>query len=179
MRELAAAIAAHVPAAEASEVGEAHTSPLESKAERETVASNAIAAAPTPAAAAPTDQLRQLTQGLHYVGETEAPLEVVHYPAPPQELTPEVVRELVGEPADTPVQTQELTQFLRQQTADNGPQGSVQAANRFKALQMFLKQELDDTQVYRFGDGPRIMVYALGKTADGQLTGFKTYLSET
>nr|WP_281383863.1 nuclease A inhibitor family protein [Hymenobacter citatus] len=179
MQELAAAIAAQVPAAEASGVGEAHTPPLESKAERETVGSNVAAAAPASDNEGPFAQLRQLMQGLRYVAETEAPLEPVRYPAPEAELTPETVRELVGAPAEEPVETQELTVFLRQQTADNGPQGSVKAANRFKALQMFLKQELDDTQVYRLGKGPRITVYALGKTADGQLIGFKTYLSET
>ncbi|MBO3269365.1 nuclease A inhibitor family protein [Hymenobacter defluvii] len=179
MQELAAAIAAQVPATDTDGVGSADTPPLESKAERETVGSNVAAAAPASDNDGPFAQLRQLTQGLRYVAETEAPLEAVRYPAPQAELTPETVRELVGAPSEEPVQTQELTVFLRQQTADNGPQGSVEAANRFKALQMFLKQELDDTQVYRIGEGPQIPVYVLGKTANGQLMGFKTQLSET
>ncbi|QNE41735.1 hypothetical protein F1C16_05475 [Hymenobacter sp. NBH84] len=38
---------------------------------------------------------------------------------------------------------------------------------------------MDDTQVYRIGEGPQIPVYVLGKTANGQLMGFKTQLSET
>lgn len=180
MRELAAAITAQVPAAQGG-VGEAHPQPLESKAARETVATNdaTATAAATPAEGTSTEQLRQLTQGLRYVGETEAPLEPISYPAPQAALTPETVRELVGAPADAPVQTQELTVFLRHQTADNGPQGSVEAANRFKALQLFLKQELDDTQVYRVGSGAQITAYVLGKAIDGQVLGFKTHLSET
>ena len=185
MQELAAAIAAQIPAA-TSGVGEAHPQPLESKAARETVATNdatasnsATATAATTPQQATAEQLHQLTHGLQYVGETEAPLEPVQYPAPQGNLTPEAVHALVGAPADAPVETQELTVFLRQQTADNGPQGSVAAANRFKALQMFLKQELDDTQVYRIGSGAQITAYALGKSADGQVLGFKTQLSET
>jgi len=179
MQELAAAIAAQVPAATGG-VGEAHPQPLESKAARETVATNdATATAGSTPQQTASEKLHQLTHGLQYVGETEAPLEPVQYPAPQGDLTPEAVCALVGAPADAPVETQELTLFLRQQTADNGPQGSVAAANRFKALQMFLKQELDDTQVYRIGSGAQITAYALGKSADGQVLGFKTQLSET
>ena len=52
-------------------------------------------------------------------------------------------------------------------------------SNRYKALQMFMKQELDGTKVYRVGTGPQLRAYALGRTADGTLAGFKTVLTET
>jgi histidine triad (HIT) family protein len=77
------------------------------------------------------------------------------------------------------VETQELTYFLRNHTADDGVLGDPDLANRYKALQMYLKQELTDTKVYRVGSGPQVTAYALGKTAGGKLAGFKTVLTET
>lgn len=171
MRALAAAIAAQVPPAEPR--GEAAAGPpLETKAARETAASS-------DPGEATAGQLGQLVAGLAYVSESEAPLSPVHLPAPAGELTTARLLALLDEPADTPVQTQELTLFLRNHTADDGVLGDPALANRFKALQMYLKQELEDTQVYRLGSGPQIAAYALGKTSDGQLSGFKTVLTET
>ena len=72
-----------------------------------------------------------------------------------------------------------MTQFLRNHTADDGVLDDVALSNRYKALQMFMKQELDGTQVYRVGAGPQIHAYALGRTLDGVLAGFKTVLTET
>jgi histidine triad (HIT) family protein len=57
--------------------------------------------------------------------------------------------------------------------------GNVELANRFKALQMFMKQELQETKVYRVGKGPQVQAFALGQTEDGKLAGFKTVLTET
>ena len=85
----------------------------------------------------------------------------------------------VGEPATETVENVELTQFLRNHTADDGVLGDVALANRFKALQMHLKQELDGAKVYRVGTGPQVRAYALGRTATGRLAGFKTVLTET
>nr|WP_243651029.1 nuclease A inhibitor family protein [Hymenobacter gummosus] len=176
MKELAAAIAAQVPAAE----GEAAPVPLESKAERETAASSPAAEAPADAAADSTlEQLRQLTEGLYFVSESDSPLAVVSYQAPAGELDAQELLKLLNQPADTPVQTQELTHFLRNHTADDGVLGNVELANRFKALQMFLKQELEDVKVYRIGKGPQLDAYALGRTPGGKLAGFKVTLIET
>jgi histidine triad (HIT) family protein len=120
-----------------------------------------------------------MTKGLVFMSESDAPLEAVSYPAPNGELTNSALLKLLDQPADTPVETKELTLFLRNHTADNGVLGNVDLANRFKALQMFMKQELQETKVYRVGKGPQIQAYALGKTEDGKLAGFKTVLTET
>ena len=181
MKELAAAIAAQVPAAESSATA---PKPLETKASRETAPSKSAAAAqaaPTapPAAQPAVDQLQQLTKGLYYMSESDAPLEVVHYPAPDGELTPEKLLQLVGLPPETPVEKQDLLYFLRNHTADQGVLNDPALANRYKALQMFLKQELDGTTVYRVGSSPQIQAYALGQTVSGELVGFKTVLTET
>jgi len=123
-------------------------------------------------------QLQELTSGLFFVSESEAPLEAVSYEAK-DDLSDAALLRLLGEPAGTAVQTVELTQFLRHHTADDGVLGDADLANRYKALQLFLKQELDDTQVYRIGGEPQIRAYALGRTLQGKLAGFKTVLTET
>ena len=165
MRELAAAIAAQVPG------GSGLPTPP---------AANARAAAP---AADPNDatlaQLQKLTQGLSFISESDAPLRAVSYAAPVGELTDAQLLPVLGEPVGTPVAKQELTDFLRDHTADNGVTGSAAIANRFKALQVYLKQELDGTQVYRVGKGPQTRAYALGRDVAGRLAGFKTELTTT
>ena len=124
-------------------------------------------------------ELTKQVAGLQFISESEAPLEAVAYAPPGGKLTDAALLRLLGEPAGTKVESGELTQFLRQHTADDGVLGDVAQANRYKALQLYLKQELDDTRVYRVGAGPQVHAYALGRTADGTLTGFKTVLTET
>ncbi|GAA3927292.1 nuclease A inhibitor family protein [Hymenobacter algoricola] len=172
MQELAAAISAAVPGA-AGKTGQAGK-PLESKAERETTEANK---APAPDAA--MEQITNLTKDLLFVSESEAPLTPVAYAAPAGALTEAALLKLTGEAAGTPVESVELTHFLRNHTADDGVLGDPELANRYKALQMYLKQELTDTKVYRVGSSPQVTAYALGKTTGGQLVGFKTVLTET
>ncbi|WP_167855691.1 nuclease A inhibitor family protein [Hymenobacter fodinae] len=177
MKELAAAISAQVPGA----TGAARVAALDTKGGRETEEANEPTASATSTAApnAALGQLQQLTKGLYFVSESDAPLEAVSFPAPSGSLTDAELAKLAGQPADTKVEKQELTYFLRNHTADKGVLGDAALANRFKALQMFLKQELEDVQVYRFGSGPQVPVLAFGKTEDGKLAGFKTVLTET
>ena len=161
MQELAAAIAAHIPGGSGLSGGAAPTD------------------GPATAADATLAQLQKLTEGLYFVSESDAPLEAVRYAAPAGDLSDAALREAVGEPATEKVEIVELTQFLRNHTADDGVLGDVTLANKFKALQMYLKQELDGVQVYRVGSGPQVRAYVLGRTAGGQLAGFKTVLTET
>ena len=161
MQELAAAIAAHMVGG--SGLPEDH----------------AGAGAGAGAGAAVPPELGKLVGDLHFLSESDAPLEAVAYAAPGGELSSAALLKAVGEPAGTKVETLELTQFLRNHTADDGVLENVDLSNRYKALQMFMKQELDGTKVYRVGTGPQLRAYALGRTADGTLAGFKTVLTET
>jgi len=129
--------------------------------------------------AAVPPELQKLVEGLHFMSESEAPLEAAAYAAPGGELPNAALLKAVGEPAGAQVETMELTQFLRNHTADDGVLEDVKLANRYKALQMFMKQELDGAQVYRVGTGSKVHAYALGRTMDGTLAGFKTVLTET
>ena len=158
MKELAAAIAAKV----------AGGSSLSEPDADETDSSAAVPA-----------ELKKLVAGLQFISESEAPLEAVAYAAPGGTLPNAALLKLLGEPANAKTEAVELTQFLRNHTADDGVLGDVALANRYKALQMFMKQEMDGTQVYRVGSGPQIHAYALGRLTDGTLAGFKTVLTET
>ncbi|MBD2767831.1 HIT domain-containing protein [Hymenobacter sp. BT664] len=131
------------------------------------------------AQAAVPPELEKLVAGLQFISESDAPLVAVVYDVPSGELSNAALLKALDEPADAPVETVPLTQFLRNHTADDGVLGDVALANRYKALQMYLKQELDGTQVYRVGTEPQIHAYALGRTAEGTLAGFKTVLTET
>jgi histidine triad (HIT) family protein len=142
----------------------------------------AATSSPTPLAAADNatmTQLQSLTAGLSFMSESDAPLEAVSYDAPAGDLSNATLLNLLGEPAQAKVEVVELTQFLRNHTADNGVLGDVKLANRYKAMQMYMKQELEGTQVYRIGTGPQVHAYALGRDAAGKLVGFKTVLTET
>ena len=167
MQELAAAIAAQVPG------GSGLPAP----------ASLAAATAPAARAADPNDatlaQLQPLVAGLHFISESDALLQAVSYAAPNGELTDAQLLQALGEPTGAKVQKQELTQFLANHTADHGVLNDVKLANRYKALQMYLKQELDGTQVYLVGPGPELHTYALGRDAAGRLAGFKTVVTRT
>jgi histidine triad (HIT) family protein len=164
MQELATAIAAKVPGGSG-------------------LPTNAPAASVTTPTADPNDatlaQLQKLTQGLNFISESDAPVEAVSYAAPAGDLSDKQLLQVLGEPADAKVEKVELIPFLSNHTADSGVTGSVALANRFKALQMYLKQELDGTQVYRVGSGPQVHAYALGRDVAGRLAGFKTVVTES
>ncbi|MDO7886968.1 nuclease A inhibitor family protein [Hymenobacter sp. CA2-7] len=162
MQELATAIAAQVPGGSGLPGAPA--------------ASVAPAADPNDATLA---QLQKLTQGLNFISESDAPLEAVSYAAPAGSLADKQLLQVLGEPAGAKVEKIDLIPFLSNHTSDDGVTGSVALANRFKALQMYLKQELDGTQVYRVGAGPQVHAYALGRDVAGRLAGFKTVLTTT
>jgi len=163
MKELAAAIAAKVEGGSGLDDKKASSSADKGKSQ---------------AADATLQQLQELIKGLYFVSESEAPLEAVSYDAK-EAPSGAALLKLLGEPADAKVETVELTQFLRNHTADDGVLGDVALANRYKALQMFMKQDLEGTKVYRVGSGPQVHAYALGQSAEGKLAGFKTVLTET
>jgi len=169
MQALAAAIAAKV------EGGSGLPTPATAPGAAARSAQAAPAADPNDATLA---QLQKLTKGLVFGSESEEPLEAVSYAAPTGDLPDAQLLQVLGEPADAKVEKVELTLFLRNQTADTSKAG-VDIANRYKALQLYMKQELDGAQVYRIGTGPQVHAYALGRDVAGRLAGFKTVLTES
>lgn len=124
-------------------------------------------------------QLQQLTTGLRFVSEVDAPLEAVSYAVPAGPLPGPALLRALGEPAEAPVQVSPLADFLRYHTDPAGVLDSAELAARYQMLQAFLLQHLGPVQVYRIGREPKINAYALGAVAEGQLAGFKTVLTQT
>ncbi|GHA79936.1 nuclease A inhibitor family protein [Pontibacter akesuensis] len=126
-------------------------------------------------------ELRQLSEGLWYVSETDAPLEVVQYPAQGEkELTHAQLADWAGKPAGATVEKAELPYFFRNMTkeSEGATEEERRDAQRFQELQRFLEQHLQHVQVYRVGQRS-ITAFILGEAPAGNLVGLKTELVET
>ncbi|WP_242917398.1 nuclease A inhibitor family protein [Pontibacter liquoris] len=127
------------------------------------------------------EALQKQAEGLYYVSETDAPFEVVHYPAgqEPEQIARQVAV-AAGMPAAQELVTEELAHFFRNMTnaAADLPAEAQQEARRFEELQAFLEQHLAQVKVYRAG-ARKITALILGKASTGEVVGLKTQLVET
>ena len=125
--------------------------------------------------------LQEQVAGLYYVSESEYPLEVISFPAPPgPSLTPTDVLQLAGQPTGTLVETLSLADFFRSRTqvTPGADAETVRLAQRLQQLQAFLEQQLSEVQVYRLGRR-KVMALILGQLPDHNLAGLKTWVIET
>lgn len=126
-------------------------------------------------------QLRAASEGLYFMSETDHPFEVVRFPDVqdsaelPAALTkqPEVAENAEAELVELPY-------FFRNMTREEPDAGEEEknTARRFRELQAFLEQHLQEVKVYRIGRR-RIQAFILGRTATGDFAGLKTMLVET
>jgi hypothetical protein len=127
------------------------------------------------------EQLKEATDGLLMMSETDAPFEFYHAENfKGDTLDDDTVRKLAAMPSDYPLEKVELEYFFRNMTharPENGEEG-MQQAKRFENLQKKLRELLQDVQVYRIGES-QIVVLILGRTPDGEIAGLKTMLVET
>ena len=126
------------------------------------------------------EDLRRLSQGLLYISETDAPLEVVHFPAPSGSApTAAEVAAWAGKEGEGAVETVELGSFFRPMVSA-APETTEEreAASRFQALQAYLEEHLKEVRVYRLGRR-RITVLVLGRATNGEWVGVRTELVET
>jgi len=108
------------------------------------------------------EDLRRLTEGLLYLSETDAPLEVVRFSASSGSVPMAAeVATWTGKEGECAVETVELGTF-----------------SRFQALQAYLEQHLREVRVYRIGHR-RITALVVGKASSGEWVGVKTELVET
>lgn len=123
------------------------------------------------------ERLQELSGGLYYISESESPFEVVHYSisSPNSDITAFLVQRL-DMPAGTRVEVEELTYFFRNHTSDN-PE-DTETVQRFRNLQDFLLQSLQDIKVYRLGER-KITALMLGRGAAREYIGLKTTVIET
>ena len=124
-------------------------------------------------------QLQQASKGLLFLSESDAPFEVIHWPAQ-GELTPAKLLQLTHHPPDAPVEIVSLDEFFDTPTAEEDwhDEEERETVQRFENLVSVLKQNLSQLQVYRVGS-IEIDVYIIGVTDGGEWAGLSTKLVET
>ncbi|MEG5087997.1 nuclease A inhibitor family protein [Microcoleus sp. AT9b-C2] len=124
-------------------------------------------------------QLKQASKNLLFLSETDAPFEVVTWPAQ-GELTPTKLLQLTEYPPDAPVELRTVDEFFAIATAEEDwhDEEERETVQRFQNLVSILKQNLSQLQVYRVGS-IEIDVYIVGVTQNGEWTGLSTKLVET
>lgn len=122
-------------------------------------------------------RLQELSSGLYFISESESAFEIVHLSVTSANMdTTTLILQWLEVPADAKVETEELDYFLRNHTATDAEDPEV--AHRFRELQAFLQQHLQDVQVYRIGER-RITAVLLGRTTTGDYIGLRTTVIET
>jgi len=116
-------------------------------------------------------QLKQASQGLLFLSETDAPFEVISWQTQEQ-LTQAKLLQLTNHPPDAPVEMQTIDEFFVIATAEEDwhDQDERETAKRFQNLVSILKQNLSQLQVYRVGSID-IDAYIVGVTDGGEWAG--------
>lgn len=124
-------------------------------------------------------QLKQASEGLLFLSETDAPFEVIHWQTQEQ-LTPAKLLQLTEHPPDAPVELRTVDDFfaIATQEEDWHDEEERETVKRFQNLVSVLKQNLSQLQVFRVGS-IEIDVYIIGVTQNGDWAGLSTKLVET
>ncbi|MFC5269808.1 nuclease A inhibitor family protein [Adhaeribacter terreus] len=127
------------------------------------------------------DKLKKASEDLMFLSESDYPFETVSFPAEKlRNLEEENLKQALNLPAETTIEKQDLTYFLRNQTRDLPEYSDEEKAlaQRFQELEKVLMQELQNVTVFRVGQ-TQVDAYILGKMVDGNIGGLKTRLIET
>ena len=124
-------------------------------------------------------QLKQASNGLLFLSESDAPFEVIYWPEP-GELTPAKLLQLTNHPPDAPLEMLAVDEFFARaiQEEDWHDQEERETVKRFQNLVSVLKQNLSQLQVYRAGN-TNIDACIVGVTPSGDWVGLSTKLVET
>ncbi|MEA5567498.1 nuclease A inhibitor family protein [Anabaena sp. UHCC 0399] len=128
-----------------------------------------------------TEKLKQASDGLLMMSESEYPFEVFLWSNQAQEaLTTQKLFQLTGHPPETSINQVELDYFFRNCAVEKEWHDEVQKqdVHKFQTLVKTLKDNLTDIKVYRLGT-INIDVYIVGKTSSGDLAGICTKVVET
>jgi len=128
-----------------------------------------------------TEKLKQASDGLLMMSESEYPFEVFLWSNQAQEpLTNQKLLELTGHPPETSVETVDLDYLFRNCAVEKEWHDDIQKQDvqKFQSLVTKLKDNLTDIKVYRLGTID-IDVYIVGKTPSGDLAGIFTKVIET
>ncbi|MBE9005119.1 nuclease A inhibitor family protein [Fortiea sp. LEGE XX443] len=126
-------------------------------------------------------KLKQASNSLLMMSESEYPFEVVLWPGQAQEtLTNQKLLQLTDHPPETSIETVELDYLFRNCAEEKEWHDEIQKQDvqKFQSLVNTLKDNLTDIKVYRLGT-INIDVYIIGKTTSGDLAGISTKVVET
>ena len=126
-------------------------------------------------------RLNELSTDLYFLSESDYPLEPIQYtPQAPGVLTDAEIYTLAGKTPDEKLEKVELSYFFRNMTADqpDADEDMKNISRRFRELQAFLEENLNDIAVYRVGE-IEITALILGKLNENQFAGLKTMVVET
>jgi histidine triad (HIT) family protein len=115
------------------------------------------------------EALENAVKGLHYVSETEAPLEP--FLLEEGELGNEQIVKAAGAAKGATVEQSDLDSFFRTVSSADKP--------KFEKLSKVLHEQLTGAKVYRIGDEADKVLLVTGKTTDGKWAGVKTTVVET
>ncbi|MBD2068014.1 nuclease A inhibitor family protein [Leptolyngbya sp. FACHB-671] len=127
------------------------------------------------------EQLKQLTDGLYWMSESDYPFEVFRWEDKAQaQLDTEAVLRRTGHSTHTPVTVVDLDKFFHRATQEEKWHSDEEREDirRYRELLEMLKQYFSDIQVYRIGE-VKIDVYVVGRSPAGNLVGLSTQVVET
>lgn len=124
------------------------------------------------------NELKEASTGLLFMSESDYPFEVVRLGV--DEPTLASLRQVSGEAADAPVETQSLEDFFRVAVSEEDWRSVAERADakKYQALAALLKENLKDVKAYRVGS-VNIPVYLIGQSAQGNWLGLSTRVVET
>ncbi|MCC3600091.1 MULTISPECIES: nuclease A inhibitor family protein [unclassified Microcoleus] len=124
-------------------------------------------------------KLKQASEGLLFLSESDAPFEVVNWSAQGQ-LTPAKLLQLTEHSPDESIESVSIDDFfaMATQAEDWHNEEERETVQRFQNLVSVLKQNLSQLQVYRVGN-ISIDAYIVGVTPGGDWAGLSTQVVET
>ncbi len=126
------------------------------------------------------NRLKEASQGLVWVSESEAPFEVFVWENEAQEALNDRTLLHHLDRSETLVETQDFDAFFATATQIQNWQNEEERTivHQYQQLVVALKQHLRDLKVYRMGE-VNISTYILGKTEAGHIAGLVTQAVET
>lgn len=124
--------------------------------------------------------LRNASKGLTYESETDAPFEAFAWEKPGNKLSKQEVLRRAGQAGARPVRELSVDDFFQDLTEDQDWHGKEEkaAVKKYQNLVKVIREQLTDAKVFKIG-GPRVAVYIVGKTKEGDWAGLKTTAVET
>ena len=123
-------------------------------------------------------RLKEATEGLLWLSESDYPWEVVYLEGA-SNLKSQLL-EISNLDADTTIETKELNDFFRQATTEKDWYDDAEKAEcqSYRELVEVLQYNLNDIKVYRLGE-TEVNCYVLGKTQSDAIAGLFTIAVET